>query len=131
MLRGILVSEEGCTIKTTPKKGEGFVPYNRFDIKWGQVDANNKNYIRLVFDLKPGSLSEKEFIERTGLTGTPPRKIKTGYRLNRTHDKTGHDQLIIFLEDFFLENQIDKLQEILSYIKQFVAQSSFKFQPCI
>ncbi|WAA12830.1 hypothetical protein [Fervidibacillus halotolerans] len=124
-LKGILESEEGCTTKTTPKKGEGFVPYNRFNIKWGQVDAN-KRYIRLVFDLKPGTLSEETFAEKTGLTITPPRRIITGYRLTRSQDKDGHDMLIIFLEDSFIENETDKVQAILSYAKEFVEQSSFK-----
>jgi len=30
-------SGEGCKTMTTSKKGEGFVPYNYFNIKWGQV----------------------------------------------------------------------------------------------
>ena len=36
-LKRILESEEGCNTKTTPNKGEGFVPYNRYGIKWGQA----------------------------------------------------------------------------------------------
>lgn len=121
-------SAEGCTTKTTPKKGEGFVPYNRFGIKWGQIDAENE-HVRLVFDLKPGSLSEKRFRDRTGLTITPFRKLSTGYRFTKTEVEKDHDQLILFLEDVFLEEQIDTLNEIFMFTQEFVAQSSFKSQP--
>lgn len=122
-LKQILESEEGCTTKTTPKKGEGFVPYNRFNIKWGQVDADKENHLRLVFDLKPGTFVERNFTEKTGLNITPPRKIKTGYRLNRNDEL---DQLIIFLEDTFIENQLEAIEVIFDFAKEFVAQSSFK-----
>ncbi|SOC19500.1 hypothetical protein SAMN05880501_1118 [Ureibacillus xyleni] len=128
-LKGILESEQGCTTKTTPKKGEGFVPYNRFNIKWGQVDADDsKNHIRLVFDLKPGSLYEEMFSQKTGLIITPPGKISTGYRFTKVKEQGGHDQLIIFLEDSFISSQPEQLAEILTFVKEFVGQSSFKSQ---
>lgn len=128
-LKCIIESEAGCTSKTTPKKGEGFVPYNRFNIKWGQVDADSgKNHIRLVFDLKPGSLSEEEFYKRTGLPITPSRKISTGYRFKKAGDAQGHDQLILFLEDSYLAEEPDTLNEIFLYAKEFTLQSSFKSQ---
>lgn len=129
-LKEILGSGEGCTTKTTPKKGDGFVPYNYFNIKWGQVDADvEKNHIRLVFDLKQGYLSEANFRERTGLSVTPLRKITTGYRFTKTVDKHLHDQLIMFLEDDYLRVQTDKLNEILLCIQEFVSQSKFKSKP--
>ena len=128
-IKCIIESEVGCTTKTTPKKGEGFVPYNRFNIKWGQMDADlRKNHIRLVFDLKPGFLSVEEFSERTGLPITPPGRISTGYRFTKAKNTPGHDQLIIFLEDNYLVEKPDALNEIFLYTKEFTLQSSFKTQ---
>jgi len=121
-------SEEGCTTKTTAKKGEGFVPYNRHGIKWGQIDTK-ENHFRLVFDLKSGSLSERRFNDRTGLSITPPRKLLTGYRYTVSNDDKGHDQLILFLKDAFLTEETETLNDILIYAKEFVAQSGFKSQP--
>ena len=117
-LKRIMESEDGCTTKTTPKKGLGFVPYNRYGIKWGQVDAEKK-HVRLVFDLNPGSLLEESLQERTGLSITPQRKLSTGYRFSKTESGVGHDQLILFLEDDFLKVQTTALNEILMYAKEF------------
>ncbi|MCG7344809.1 hypothetical protein MHZ92_11745 [Sporosarcina sp. ACRSL] len=128
-LKEIMRSEEGCTTKTTVKKKEGFVPYNRHGIKWGQVDANNEKHVRVVFDLSPGFLDEKEFAHNTGLSVTPPRKITTGYRFTKKYKVDGHDQLILFLEDSFLEGDGNVVQAVFDYAKEFTATSGFKAHP--
>ena len=128
-LKEIMRSAEGCTTKTTVQKKEGFVPYNRHGIKWGQVDANADNHVRVVFDLSPGFLDEKEFAQNTGLSVTPPRKITTGYRFTKKYKVDGHDQLIVFLEDSFLEEDRTGVQAVFDYAKKFAAASSFKAHP--
>lgn len=125
----IIENEAGCMVKTTPKKKDGFVPYNRHGIKWGQVDTGSEKYIRLVFDLKPHSLEEGKFLTDTKLKTVPKGKIVSGYRYTLTEKANGHDQLIVFLEDLFLEEFPEEVEELKRYIQTFVEESGFKSQP--
>lgn len=128
-IRAIIENEAGCKVKTTPKKKDGFVPYNRHGIKWGQVDTGSKKYIRLVFDLKPTSFEEAEFSKDTKLKPVPKGKIVSGYRYTLTEKDNGHDQLIAFLEDSFLEEYPDEIEKLKRYIQTFVEESGFKSEP--
>ncbi|WP_438317261.1 hypothetical protein [Sporosarcina sp. FA9] len=76
--------------------------------------------------MAPGYLDEKMFSSKTGLLVTPPRKINTGYRFTKKHKADGHDQLILFLEDSFFENDKSGMQAIFDYASEFAAASGFK-----
>lgn len=130
-LKDALISGEGCTTKTTPKKGEGYIPYNRHGIKWGQVDADKPKIIRVVLDLKALSFEEIEFARKTRLTVRPPRKSTVGYRYAAASAPGKHDQLILYLSDSFIEKHTEEVQVILDYAKDYAFQSSFKSSPSI
>lgn len=125
-LKSSLCSGEGCRTITTAEKKEGFTLRNRHDIKWGQVDANGIRYVRVVIDLVPGFLDESSFAKNTGLTITPPHKVKTGYRYTKKYKKDGHDQLILFLEDSFFERKEQERQAVFTYAESFSEASHFK-----
>lgn len=127
-LKRVIESKDGCYIKTTPKKGYGFVPYNRHGIKCGQVDADNPTRIRIVFDWKPGSFDLEAFVNETGLEEVPRRKWVTGYRFTEAKEANDLDQLIVFLEEDFIANNKTVSGMILTTWSSFIEQSEFKTQ---
>ena len=58
-LKSIIEEKGGCYTKTTEKKGEGFVPYNIHDVKWGSYVEPSR--IRVVIDLYPYKYREEDF----------------------------------------------------------------------
>lgn len=130
-LKEAFTSGEGCTTKTTPKKGEGYIPYNRHTIKWGQVDADQRGVIRIVIDLSSLSFDEEAFARKTGLSVRPPRKSTVGYRYTAAESPGKHDQLILHLSDSFIETHAEEVEAILRFTRESAAQSGFKSKASI
>lgn len=126
-IKRVLENVDGCSTKTTPKKGEGFVPYNRFNLKWGQVDVA-ENKVRIVLDLFP----KRYFIEDlTNILSIPIKKKgdwKTGMFIKPTENSTPYfDALEISLyEDYFKPFNKQHFSNLLEFIEKAAEESSFK-----
>ncbi|WP_226619886.1 hypothetical protein [Cytobacillus firmus] len=124
MIKSIIESIEGCYTTTTEKKGLGFVPKNKWNIKWGQIDVNDQK-IRIVLDTMPGKYT-RELIEN--ILDIPEKhkgSKKTGYFIKKT-DKSipFYDAIEISIYHDYQKNIPTK--ELLEFIKTCARESSFK-----
>lgn len=106
MIRSAIQSVAGCYITTTDKKKLGFVPKNKWDIKWGQVDVNETK-IRIVIDTIPGKYTEEEIRENIEL----PLRLKgsrtTGFLIKKTNNSApSHDAIEISIYKNYLSTYI-------------------------
>lgn len=126
-IKSIIEKTNGCTIKTTPKKGEGFVPYNRFNLKWGQVDVSPKK-IRIVLDLYPRRYTIIDLEKDLSLPAKNKGDGKTGMFLKQTEKDIPHfDALEISLyQDFCETYNPQQYEKLLDFIGKAAAESSFK-----
>lgn len=126
-LKSIIEEKGTCYIKTTEKKGEGFVPYNIHDIKWGQVDVEPSK-IRVVIDLYPYKYSVEDLKDFLGIALKEMRKRITGFYFEKTEETEPpfHDVLTISLyNDFFQSNKYIQTK-LLEFIDRAAIEATFK-----
>lgn len=126
-LKYFIDQNESCFIKTTKKKGEGFVPYNLHDVKWGQVDVGNSR-IRVVIDLYPGKYSEEDLEQQLGLSLKEKLKRITGFYFAKTDeiDPPFHDAVVISLYNDYFENDGYDFSKLLKFISKTSEEAHFK-----
>ena len=122
------IEEHGnCYTQTTLKKGEGFVPYNAFNVKWGQVDVE-VNRIRVVIDVYPGQYDEKGLSGLLALNTKAKRKRNTGFYFEKTEETEPpfHDVVVISLYDDFFESKTYQPTKLLDFMLKATSEASFK-----
>lgn len=126
-IKTVIENTNGCTIKTNPKKGEGFVPYNRFNLKWGQVDVSPKR-IRIVLDLYPRRYTIMDLEKELSLPAKNKGNGKTGMFMKQTEKDIPHfDALEISLYQDFCESfNSQQYEKLLDFIGKVAAESPFK-----
>jgi hypothetical protein len=126
-IKSVIENNNGCTIKTTPKKGAGFVPYNRFNIKWGQVDVCPKR-VRVVLDIYPSRYTIIELEKDLSLPAKNKGDGKTGMFIKPTEKDVPHfDALEISLYQDYCESfNLQQFEKLLDFIGKVAAESSFK-----
>lgn len=126
-LKRVIEEHGNCYTQTTFKKGEGFVPYNVFNVKWGQVDVEEKR-IRVVIDLYPGQYDEKGLSDLLALSTKAKRKRNTGFYFEKTEEREApfHDVVFISLYDDFFESKTYQPSKLLSFMVKATSEASFK-----
>jgi hypothetical protein len=124
----IIFNDKGsCYTKSTEKKGEGFVPYNVHDVKWGQVDVE-KSRIRVVIDLYPGKYSEEDIEQQLGLSLKEKHKRITGFHFAKTDEINPpfHDAVMISLYNDYFENDDYDYSNLLNFMSNTADEAYFK-----
>jgi hypothetical protein len=126
-IKRAILEMEGCSTDTTPKKGDGFVPYNRFGLKWGQVDVDEKS-IRIVLDLFPGRYSLEELSSQLYIPLKAKGRRGKGMYMKTTDKTAPHfDALVILLtQDYCDSFGKQEFPALLGFIKKAAEESHFK-----
>lgn len=116
-----------CYTKTTEKKGEGFVPFNVHEVKFGQVDVEESR-IRIVVDLYPGKYSEADLQQQLGLVLKEKRKRITGFYFEKTDETYPpfHDVVVLSLYNDYFKNQNNDTSKLLNFVCKASDEASFK-----
>jgi hypothetical protein len=129
-LKSSIENTHGCSTKSTPKKGAGFVLYNRHGIKWGQIDVADSR-IHIVLDLYP----KRYVISKLSISLGIPLKVKnerkTGMFMKLTDGSPpNYDALEISLyNDYFLTISSLLLDQLIQFIVLISEESQFKTRP--
>jgi hypothetical protein len=118
---------EGCYTTTTLKKQCGFIPKNRWNLKWGQVDVD-AGKIRIVLDTFPGKYKEDIVKNIIHLPIKQKGSRVTGFLIKRNiKQPPQHDVIEISIYEKDMETSQDKvLKGLLDLVNECAKDSSFK-----
>lgn len=128
-IKSAIEGTNGCYTKTTIKKGAGFVPYNRYGLKWGQVDVSESR-IRIVLDLYPQRYSISRLSEQLDIPIKRKGERKTGMFIKVTDKPSpSYDALEISLyAEYVFSHSQEKFNKLLEFIRRAAEESVFKSQ---